>query len=176
MNHQDHVNLIKKGILHTGGVWADLGSGEGAFTLALRDVAGSDVGIYSIDKDEESLEIQRQHLVEKFPHSHITYLATDFTKPLNLPPVDGIIMANSLHYVQDKVPLLESLRACIKPGGVFIIVEYNVDSGNMWVPYPLSFSSFQSVMKTAHYKDPKLLATIPSHFLQEIYSAIAYAH
>ena len=38
MDHNDHVLLLAKGIPTQGGVWADLGSGAGAFTLALADV------------------------------------------------------------------------------------------------------------------------------------------
>ncbi len=51
MIHEDHVNLLRKGILEPGGVWADLGSGAGAFTLALADLIGSTGEIYSVDKD-----------------------------------------------------------------------------------------------------------------------------
>ena len=40
MNHQDHVNLLRGGVLSTGVIWADLGSGTGAFTLALADLLG----------------------------------------------------------------------------------------------------------------------------------------
>ena len=36
MNHRDHVNLLRRGVPEPGGVWADLGSGAGAFTLALN--------------------------------------------------------------------------------------------------------------------------------------------
>ena len=52
MNHNDHVNLLRKGIPEKGGLWADLGSGTGAFTLALADLIGSTGHIYSIDKDQ----------------------------------------------------------------------------------------------------------------------------
>jgi len=40
MQHQDHVQLIHAGIPAQGGVRADLGSGSGAFTLALADQPG----------------------------------------------------------------------------------------------------------------------------------------
>ena len=52
MDHRDHVRLIARGV-PPGGAWADLGAGEGAFTLALRDVAGPDVVIYAVDKLED---------------------------------------------------------------------------------------------------------------------------
>ncbi len=59
MQHSDHINLIKKAISKTGGVWADLGSGEGAFTLGLRDLAGPNIEIYSVDKDKKRLKQQK---------------------------------------------------------------------------------------------------------------------
>ena len=40
MNHDDHVALLRGGIDQPGGVWADVGSGTGAFTLALADLIG----------------------------------------------------------------------------------------------------------------------------------------
>ncbi|TMD25838.1 MAG: class I SAM-dependent methyltransferase, partial [Chloroflexi bacterium] len=51
MNHEDHVRLLRKGIVEPGGVWADFGSGAGAFTLALADLLGTEGSIYSVDKD-----------------------------------------------------------------------------------------------------------------------------
>ncbi len=40
MNHRDHINLIRNGIAGQGNVWAELGSGDGAFTLALAELLG----------------------------------------------------------------------------------------------------------------------------------------
>ena len=44
MDHSDHVNLLRNGVL-PGGVWADLGAGSGAFTLALAELAGPETTI-----------------------------------------------------------------------------------------------------------------------------------
>jgi len=172
MTHKDHVELVRDGVLTSGGVWADLGSGTGAFTLALRDVAGADVTIYSIDKDETALEYQKKAFDQQFPGTNITFITADFTKPLYLPPLNGIIMANSLHFVQDKAPLLKRVRDYLKEDGRFIVVEYNTDTGNWWVPYPLSFQTFQELAVQSGFTKPQLLKTVPSHFLKEIYAAI----
>ena len=51
MDHEDHVYLLRGGVPGVGGVWADLGSGRGAFTLALADLIGRTGHIYSVDKD-----------------------------------------------------------------------------------------------------------------------------
>lgn len=41
MNHNDHVNLLRNGVTDAGKLWADFGSGSGAFTLAFADLLGS---------------------------------------------------------------------------------------------------------------------------------------
>lgn len=173
MTHEEHKNLIRKAIPKRGGVWADFGSGDGAFTLALRDLAGDDVQIYSIDKDEERLEIQKGEFERMFPDSKIQFVATDFTKPLNLPSLDGLIMANSLHYVKEQKAFLIDLQKYFKPHGKLVLVEYNIDKGNPWVPYPLSYSSFEKVAKEAGFIKTELLEKIPSTYWDEMYSAQA---
>ena len=174
MGHADHVGLIEKGIKkNSGGIWADFGSGEGAFTLALRDVVGPEVEIYSIDRDERSLGIQKEKFSEMFPDSNIHFIPADFTEVLDFPPLDGLIAANSIHFHKDTVRVVKQLSKYLKPGGTFIVVEYNVDHGNTWVPYPFSFESFQHVAVEAGLKDIQLLATHPSNFLQEMYAAKA---
>lgn len=174
MTHIDHVKLIKKGIKeNSGGVWADLGSGRGAFTLALRDIAGPGVEIYSIDKDEQSLREQKKAFDEKFPNSKIHYLHSDFTHLLDMPKLDGVIMANSLHFYENKKNVLLHVVEYLRKTGSLLLVEYNVDQGNEWVPYPLSFHTFEKLAKSAQLQKPELLGTIPSHFLHEIYAAKA---
>jgi len=190
MIHRDHVALIRKAIGKSGGVWADFGSGDGAFTVALRDLAGPEVEIYSVDKDLGRLKNQKEAFEKMFdfhPHPNllpsrekenmdkIQFLHADFTKPLDLPHLDGILMANSLHYVVDQVPFLRFIKRYLKPSGKLVLVEYNTDSGNRWVPYPLSFSTFQELTSKAGFHDPQLLATIPSSFLQEMYAAVVLA-
>lgn len=173
MDHKDHMNLIRDAIPQRPGIWADLGAGEGAFTLALTDITNSQAEIYSVDTDDQALDIQKEQFENRFPHARVHYIIEDFTKSLDLPPLDGIIMANALHYVEDKVPFLTSLRAYLKPGGRLVLVEYNVDFGNHWVPFPVSYKTFEVLSEEAGFKNPRLVSTIPSHFLNEIYSAVA---
>ena len=59
MNHTDHVSLLRGGVATPDGVWADLGSGAGAFTLALADLLGATGAIYSVDQDASALAVQK---------------------------------------------------------------------------------------------------------------------
>lgn len=172
MNHSDHVRLLRKAIpANSGGVWADFGSGIGAFTLALRDLAGEKVIIYSIDKDKRSLRAQKERFDEMFPSSNVEFISADFTQKLELLPLDGFVAANSIHFHKNITQTLKRLARYLKPGGKAVIVEYNVDAGNTWVPYPFSFTTLKQITKDAGLSEPELLDTEPSQFLNEIYAA-----
>jgi len=175
MTHEDHIALLKGGIPGPGGTWADLGSGGGAFTLALADLLGPGAVIYSVDRDRGALREQERAMLAHFPRTSAHYLQADYTHPLDLPPLDGVVMANSLHYQRDKTPVLRLVRGYLKPGGRLILVEYNADRGNMWVPHPLSYETWEKVARANGFSSTSLLATVPSRFLEEIYSAVSLA-
>jgi ubiquinone/menaquinone biosynthesis C-methylase UbiE len=173
MDHRDHVELLRDGVIGGGPVWADLGSGEGAFTLALADILGSTGSIHSVDRDGRALRIQLEKLQAAFPDVAVTQLAADFTQPLELPPLDGIVMANSLHFIRDKGPVLELVRGYLKPGGRFVLVEYDSDRGNPWVPYPMTFPTWAAIAADAGFRETQKVASAPSRFLGSIYSALS---
>jgi ubiquinone/menaquinone biosynthesis C-methylase UbiE len=174
MKHQDHVYLLRRGIPRPGGVWADLGSGEGAFTLALADLIGSGGEIYSVDKDQRALRRQQQSLPAHFPQITLHTLAADFTQRLDLPPLDGLVMANALHFLRHKDSMVQLIHSYLKPDGRFLLVEYNTDRGNLWVPYPLSYSTWATLASRNGFRHTVLLATVPSRFLGQIYAAASW--
>jgi ubiquinone/menaquinone biosynthesis C-methylase UbiE len=174
MNHADHVALIRDGIPSVGGTWADFGSGTGAFTLALAECIGPTGLIYSIDKKRVSLGQQETVMNGRFPQHQINYLMTDYTKPLDLPPLDGLIIANALHFQRRKETIVQLLYRYLRPSGRLILVEYNVDRGNVWVPYPISYQTWETMVSRNGFVNTQLLAVRPSRFLHEIYSAVSH--
>jgi len=175
MDHNDHVNLLRPANLPQGGTYADFGAGSGAFTLALRELVGLDATIYAVDNDRASLmDLESNHRARFNTTRNLILLKDDFTLTLDLPLLDGIVMANSLHFFKDKEKILRHIRGYLKPNGVLLLVEYNVDVGNMWVPYPFSYNVCRVLMNRAGFTEPRLLARTPSSFLNEFYSAAAY--
>ena len=129
------ISLIEKGIQPDASQrWADLGSGKGLFTTALSKLIGAGSEIYAIDKDGSALK-----QVAGASHVTINTIKADFINGVDgISELDGILMANSLHFVRDKVVLLKMLSTHLKKNGRFIIIEYDTDKSNMWVPYPIS--------------------------------------
>jgi SAM-dependent methyltransferase len=172
MVHADHVRLLRKGVAGPG-VWADFGSGDGAFTLALAELIVPSGEIHSIDRDRNALARQRKSVTLQFPDVKLFTYEADFTEPLALPQLDGLVVANALHYLPRKDETVRRLRDYLRPGGCFLVVEYDTDVGNRWVPYAFSFKRWRIIAGRCGLAQPELLATAPSSFLGSFYSAIS---
>ena len=172
MDHSELVEMIRDGVAP--GVWADLGSGAGAFTLALADLLGPAARIYSVDRDGGALRRQEADMTHRFPSAVVDYLQADFTRPLALPPLDGVVMANSLHFARRKEPVLSLVRSYLRHAGRLVLIEYDSDSGNPWVPHPLSFHTWERMSVSAGFRDTRLVARRPSRYLNAMYSALSF--
>jgi ubiquinone/menaquinone biosynthesis C-methylase UbiE len=149
--------------------WADLGCGSGLFTLALATLLKSGSTIYAVDRQPK---IRPQTTPN---HVAIEPVKADFAKiPLPVRDLDGILMANSLHYVKDKPALIRTLRAVtLRPQHAFLIIEYDTDRATpIWVPYPVSYANLGPLFLDAGYSSITRLADRPSIYNRnKIYSA-----
>jgi ubiquinone/menaquinone biosynthesis C-methylase UbiE len=159
----DLIGLLEKGVVRGPYRWADLGAGEGNFTRALASLLGPEAHIIAVDKDGRAL---------RAIGAGIDTLVADFTRPLGLRDLDGVVMANSLHFVRDKRPVLGAVRSMLKPGGRLIVVEYATDRGNPWVPHPFSFETWTRLAADAGFSGTELIGSIPSRYFGSMYAAI----
>lgn len=171
MNHSDHVDLLRQGVPPGPAEWADLGAGTGAFSLALAELLGPGAILHCVDVDQEALHTLQRKMSSRSPEVEVRPLRADFTRGLPLSALDGILMANSLHFVRNKTPIVRKLTALLKSGASFVLVEYNVDQGNEWVPYPISYSRWEALAADCGLRSTRLIGAKPSRFLREIYSA-----
>ena len=175
MEHRDHVALLRPavGSVGAGGTWGDIGAGEGAFTLAVADLLGAGGRIVAVDRDRRALEANEEAMHARFPATELTMLIADFRGRLDLPELDGLVAANSLHFVprDQQVPVISSLVAHLRPGGSFVVVEYEADHGNPWVPHPFTSSSWERLAAAAGLVKTRRVGQVPSRFLGAIYAA-----
>jgi ubiquinone/menaquinone biosynthesis C-methylase UbiE len=121
--------------------WADLGCGSGLFTNALAAMLKPGSKIIAVDKN-----IQAFKTSSNINEVIIDKVKADFTSAkINLTNLDGILMANSLHFVQHKPEFIGMTAPYFRRGACFVIVEYDTDTPNPWIPYPLSFRSLQQL-------------------------------
>lgn len=151
-------------------IWADLGCGNGLFTKALATLLADDSTIYAIDKADAFNTNNRPQ-----NKTNIIFHKQDIEKQeLNLPPLDGILMANMLHYIKDKEVFLEKLKRILKPAGAFLLVEYDTDIPvSHWVPFPVSFNAATQLFRQVGYKKIEKLGSQASLYQHSnLYSAI----
>jgi ubiquinone/menaquinone biosynthesis C-methylase UbiE len=172
VQHQDHVALIRAGVEGAGLRWLELGAGDGEFTLALADLLGANGEILAVDRDERALATLARRSGDRFPSTRVATRAMDFTRELPAGPFDGVLAANSLHFVGDQTTVLKAIRAVLTPGGRLILVEYDADHGNPYVPHPISFKRWESLAIAAGFAPPRLIHHVPSRFLGSIYGAV----
>jgi ubiquinone/menaquinone biosynthesis C-methylase UbiE len=147
--------------------WCDLGSGSGTFTVALAQLLAPGSTIYAVDLDRRTLEgIPDQH-----DGVEIRKIVGDLqSSSLRLPPVDGILMANTLHFIQEQQALL---RRLLSVADRFLIVEYERPRANRWGPYPVGFERLRQLFSEAGVERVEKLGTRPSLFSGTMYSALA---
>ncbi len=147
--------------------------GSGAFTLALADLLEPGATVIALDRDAGALRTNRRAMVARFPDVKFETRVADLTDPPDLGQLDGIVAANSLHFVPrgDQVEAVRRLAALVRPGGRFVVVEYDADRGNPWVPHPFSFETWRQLAGEAGLRDTERIGRVPSRFLGAIYAA-----
>jgi SAM-dependent methyltransferase len=164
------IALIQSPLIRNPGPtrWADLGAGSGLFTKALALLLSPGSEIYAVDKKPAAA-------FADFPEEIILHKTElDFVmQELPFRNMDGILMANSFHYVKDKDSFIRKLKQTLKKTGILIMVEYdtNIPTGG-WVPYPMDFPRLKSFFKEAGFGSVEKLGEYPSIYRKTIYSAI----
>jgi hypothetical protein len=168
MQLPEAISLIQKGIVPNSSpqTWADLGAGKGLFSEALISILQPGSIIHAVDLHKQP---NLQH------HPSIIFHQADFAKDkLPIPTLDGILMANSLHYVQEQVACIKQLKTYLRNDtGVFILIEYDTDRGNQWVPFPVSYARAQSIFGEAGFSKIEKIGERPSMYRRDsIYAAL----
>ena len=170
MELEQAIRLIKNptGTVENPARWADLGCGAGLFTHALAELLPPGSTIYAVDEHAEALkkilDSSRQHIIK---------IKANFVEDdLNLAPLDGLLMANSLHFVKDKMAFMQKMSSMLASDASILLVEYDMDKPNPWVPYPISFPSLKNLFEKLPFGPVQKLNEAPSKFNKSlIYSA-----
>ncbi len=153
------TDLIRPGVSPASGTWADIGAGTGLFTQALMEIL--DEGkVIALDKSPHALYSNQQLAISNRQSKvNLEIIEGDFNKPLDLPLLDGILMANALHYANDHLVVLKNVLTSLKPEGIFLLIEYDTDKPNPpWVPNPISFERFLEICHHSGLSEPMEIA------------------
>jgi SAM-dependent methyltransferase len=153
--------------------WADLGCGTGTFTLALAELLAAGSRIHAMDSDASAL----RKIPSAYKNIRITTHRGDFaslTWPFDT--LDGVLMANSLHYVKDQNTFIRACEPRMTSPRRFLIVEYDTTEAGRWLPFPVGRARLTELFTAAGYLSPTLLGSRPSVFRRAaLYAALVTA-
>ena len=154
MELSEMVALIRGGVPREGGIWADLGAGTGNFSWALAELIGPQGTIYAIDRDAKAIRQLHQRIAQAAPGAAIIPQQADFSRSLDISRLDGVLMANALHFIRDQPAALALVASYLRPAGRLLLVEYDLRAPLPWVPFPVSFAHLELLATQAGFEPP----------------------
>jgi predicted methyltransferase len=109
--------------LRSGDTAADVGCGDGFYTIPLARLLGPSGRVYAEDISDGQLEKLKQRLSEEGLKSvEIIKGAADDPK-LPAAAVDGVLIVNAYHEMSAHEAMLNHVRSAMKPGGVLVVMD-----------------------------------------------------
>src|SRR4029079_4392572 len=139
------------------------------FTIALATLLGPAGHVYAVERDPGAV-VALEKVARRRGHDEralIEVVRGDFVSTrLAVEDIDGILMANALHFVPDdeQAPLLATLAGALRQDGVFIVVEYDNRPRSRWVPFPVALDRLATVARDASMAAPELIGRRESAF------------
>lgn len=148
MNPEDAIDLLNHPKIRVDipQTWADLGCGKGLFTNVLARKLAYGSKVYAVDRNIEAFR------PDKLDGVTFEKVKADFeSNALPIENLDGILMANSLHFVSRKPDFIKKLGRYFRKQESYLVVEYDINISNAWVPYPISFLSLREFFFAAGF-------------------------
>ncbi|MGD8317255.1 MAG: methyltransferase domain-containing protein [Myxococcales bacterium] len=111
-----------------GMIAADLGVGSGYFLPYLSAAVGPDGRVIALDADRGMIGLVRSRIEEEGLHLVEPRLVDAEDPGLSARSVDRILVVDTWHHITDRTAYARKLRAALRPGGLLLIVDFDMDS------------------------------------------------
>ncbi len=107
----------------TGSRIADLGAGEGWLTLRIAKHVGPSGRVFASDISDDALVRLAESLRRDSLGNVELVLAEDDDPRLPFGTLDGVVILNAYHEMNERVAVLDGVKRALRPGGIFVIVD-----------------------------------------------------
>jgi SAM-dependent methyltransferase len=114
----------------------DLGSGGGDVAFVAAELVGPAGEVVGVDQSSDSVSRATARAAER-GLSNVRFVVGDIHDRAAVGPFDAIIGRLVLMYVPDPAAVLRTQAASLRPGGVVVPIEFDLDSARALPPTPL---------------------------------------
>jgi FkbM family methyltransferase len=106
------------------GDWAaDVGSGDGDYTLPMAERVGPSGRVFAVDVDPDKIDELNERLQDN-DVEHVTSVYSVEDNPmLPINSFDAVLVRNAYHHFTAHESMLRHIKAALKPGGRLVIEE-----------------------------------------------------
>lgn len=108
---------------HDGAHIADLGSGDGFYTLRIAKAVAPSGRAYGVDIEEKSLARMRERAAKEGVTNLDAVLGTADDPKLPEGRLDAVLIRNAYHEMPEYVSILAAVRRSLKAGGALVVSE-----------------------------------------------------
>jgi ubiquinone/menaquinone biosynthesis C-methylase UbiE len=134
----DPLHVVRMIGVHAGSRVADVGTGSGAYALALARVVGEEGRVYAIDVQKDMLtRLANEASKRGYKNLEMIWGDVDRTGGSKIADhsLDIVLFSNVLFQLEAKDIALQEMHRILKPEGVLAIIEWS-DSFNGMGPHP----------------------------------------
>ncbi|GGD52373.1 methyltransferase domain-containing protein [Erythrobacter arachoides] len=144
-NRREAETVMDQASITEGMTVADIGAGEGYYTVRLADRVGDDGRVLAQDIDPAVLR-RLGSRVERERHDNVSIITGDIDHP-RLPPnsFDRIFMVHMYHEVTEPYAFLWNMRPALREGGQVIVVDVDRPADQHGIDPQLLFCEFERV-------------------------------
>ena len=102
---------------------ADVGAGDGEWSVELAERVGATGHVYATEVDEDDLEDVRERLEDTGLDNATAILGDQNDTGLPADCCDAVLLRLVYHHFTDPAPMRASLRQALKPGGLIAVID-----------------------------------------------------
>ncbi len=159
--------ILKEAGLNPGMVFADIGCGEGFFSVLAANIVGESGIIYAVDSDAEAID----RLKRKAEQQHISNIRTKVglaeKTVFCAACADMVFYSMVLHDFKDTVQVLQNARKMLKPTGLLLDLDWKKMQMPIGPPPKIRFSEQDAagLMKITGFKVNQVKDAGPYHYV-----------
>ena len=164
---QDPEAILAEIGLEPGMVFADLGCGEGFFTLPAARIVGPEGLVYALDIDTEAIELLEQAADEE-GLGNVTAVAGEGENTVLCEEcADIVFFGTVLHDFTDAAMVLLNARKMIKPAGRLVNLDWKKEQTELGPPIEIRFDEDKAsrLISEAGFQVEKIQDIGPYHYI-----------